>query len=130
MILTAPPPSYCRIRLPTAAVRLWGEFPNPSYFLRRDEVQTRLVDLLPDAAGSDTPNSCLHVDESILYGVAGKLVNAATLMDLGSILRFSDPRDLRTTIVSQSYIQASISIRNIILLVTVGVDSWPSSLEF
>ncbi|KAL3274252.1 hypothetical protein HHI36_015662 [Cryptolaemus montrouzieri] len=148
------PPAYCRIRLPTAAVSLWGEFLNPSYFLRRDKVQTRLVELLANAAGSDTPNSSLHVDESILCGVPGKLVDAATLYHLlkvpsfqhiyygpgGSMPRFPDPRDFRIAIVdepegirlkieflSPAFANTCLNIR---LLVAVGVDAWPSSSKF
>lgn len=42
-------------------------------------MQARFVQLLAQVAGSDCPNSPLQIDESILCGSPGKIVDAFTL---------------------------------------------------
>lgn len=48
----------------------------------RDKVQARLVELLALAASKDVPNSPLHVDESVLCGIPGKVVDSVTLHNI------------------------------------------------
>ncbi|KAJ8923096.1 hypothetical protein NQ315_001649, partial [Exocentrus adspersus] len=158
------PAAYARIRLHTSSFKVWGDYTNSSGYLRRtkkikrlnsrDKVQARLVELLALAASKDVPNSPLHVDESVLCGIPGKVVDSVTLHNIlkippeqhvyygpgGNVPRFPDPRDFRLAIVDEpggiklrveflSPALSSISI-DVRIFVAIGVDAWPSSTDF
>ncbi|XP_044252491.1 uncharacterized protein LOC123003653 [Tribolium madens] len=148
------PPGYARLRLHTTTMKLWGDCANSAGFLRRDKVQAKLVELLAQASASDTPNSPLNIDESILCGTPGKIVDANTLYHIlkipsnrhvfygpsGNVPRFPDPRDFRLAIVDEpggarikveflSPALANITI-DVRILIGIGVDSWPSTTNF
>ncbi|XP_018566173.1 uncharacterized protein LOC108907125 isoform X2 [Anoplophora glabripennis] len=148
------PAAYARIRLHTSSFKVWGDYTNSSGYLRRDKVQARLVELLALAASKDVPNSPLYVDESVLCGIPGKVVDSVTLHNIlrtppqqhvyygpgGNVPRFPDPRDFRLAIVDEpggirlrveflSPALSNISL-DVRILVAIGVDAWPSSTDF
>ncbi|KAJ8986180.1 hypothetical protein NQ317_005654 [Molorchus minor] len=148
------PAAYARVRLHTSAFKVWGDYTNSNGYLRRDKVQARLVELLALAASKDTPNSPLHVDESVVCGIPGKIVDSVALYNIlkippnqhiyygpgGNIPRFPDPRDFRLAIVDEpsgirlrveflSPALSNISI-DVRILVAIGIDAWPSSTDF
>ncbi|KAJ8929182.1 hypothetical protein NQ314_018153 [Rhamnusium bicolor] len=148
------PAAYARIRLHTSSFKTWGDYTNSSGYLRRDKVQARLVELLALVASKDIPNSPLHVDESVLCGIPGKVVDSVTLHDIlkipphqhiyygpgGNVPRFPDPRDFRLAIVDEpsgirlrvdflSPALSNISL-DVRILVAIGIDTWPSSTNF
>ncbi|XP_066248167.1 uncharacterized protein [Euwallacea similis] len=148
------PAGYAKIRLNSSTHKIWEEFINSFGFLRRDRIQARLVELLAQAAGSDKPMSPLHVDESTMCGIPGKIVDPATLHYMlktpsrqhvyygpgGNVPRYPDTRDFRLAIVDEpngiklkveflSPALATISIK-VTILVAIGVDSWPVSSDF
>ncbi|XP_008197316.2 uncharacterized protein LOC103314106 [Tribolium castaneum] len=148
------PPAYARLRLHTTAIKMWGDCANSAGFLRRDKVQAKLVELLAQASASESPNSPLNIDESILCATPGKIVDANTLYQIlkipsnrhvfygpsGNVPRFPDPRDFRLAIVDEpggarikveflSPALANITI-DVRILIGIGVDSWPSTTDF
>uniref|UniRef100_A0AAR5PCJ2 Mab-21-like HhH/H2TH-like domain-containing protein n=1 Tax=Dendroctonus ponderosae TaxID=77166 RepID=A0AAR5PCJ2_DENPD len=148
------PAGYARIRLNGSTFKQFEEFINSFGFLRRDRIQARLVELLAQAAGSDKPTSPLHVDESTMCGIPGKIMDPATLYHVlsipasqhvyygpgGNVPRFPDTRDFRLAIVDEpngiklkveflSPALADISIK-VTILVAIGIDSWPATSDF
>ncbi|XP_044758714.1 uncharacterized protein LOC123316608 isoform X2 [Coccinella septempunctata] len=148
------PTSYCRIRVPMSEMKTWNEFINPNGFLRRDKVQTRLVKLLAEAAENDRQITPQTIDESVVCGIPGKIVDAATLHHIlkipsfeqiyygqdGTEVGFPNPSDFRIAIVDDpqgillrleflSAIFDNICL-DIRLLIAIGVDAWPSSSDF
>ncbi|XP_050513012.1 uncharacterized protein LOC114349380 isoform X1 [Diabrotica virgifera virgifera] len=148
------PAGYARIKLHTSTFKIWGDFTNSQGYLRRDKVQARLVELLAIAASKEVPSTPLHVDESVLCGIPGKVVDSYSLYSIlkvppdkhvyygpgGNIPRFPDPRDFRLAIVDEpSGIRLKIEFLSpalsnitidVTILVAVGIDSWPSSTDF
>ncbi|KAK9885290.1 hypothetical protein WA026_010784 [Henosepilachna vigintioctopunctata] len=148
------PPAYCRVRVAPSMMKSWSEFLNSSGYLRRDKIQTRLVELIAQSARSDSPNSPILVNESELCGIPGKIVEADILQNLlnvspleqvyygpgGSVPRFPDPRDFRIAIVdepegirlkieflSPAFANTCLNVR---LLVAIGINAWPKSSNF
>ncbi|KAJ3645638.1 hypothetical protein Zmor_023279 [Zophobas morio] len=148
------PPAYARLRLHTTAMKIWGDCANSGGYLRRDKVQAKLVELLAQAAASETPNSPLNVDESIHCGTPGKILDAKTLHQVlripseqhvfygpgGNVPRFPDPRDFRLAIVDEpggarlkvEFLSPALSnvCVDVRILVGIGVESWPSTTDF
>ncbi|XP_074039497.1 uncharacterized protein isoform X1 [Leptinotarsa decemlineata] len=148
------PAGYARIKLHTSTFKIWGDYTNSNGYLRRDKVQARFVELLAMAASKEVPNSPLHVDESILCGIPGKVMDAFAAYNVlkappekhvyygpgGNVPRFPDPRDFRLAIVDEpsgirlrleflSPALSSVSM-DIRILVAIGIDAWPSSTNF
>ncbi|KAK5641536.1 hypothetical protein RI129_010083 [Pyrocoelia pectoralis] len=146
--------SYAQIRLHQPCCKDWQDFINPKGYLRRDKVQAKVVELLSVAASTDVPNSPLAVDESLLCGSPGKVMDALTLHQIlripseehvfygpsGNTPRFPNPRDFKLAIVDDpsgirirvgfhSPALSSITI-DVRLLVGIGFDAWPSTSNF
>ncbi|KAF5306841.1 hypothetical protein FQA39_LY00071 [Lamprigera yunnana] len=145
---------YAKIRLHPSCSKGWEEFINSKGYLRRDKIQSKMVELIAKAATCDVPNSSLDVDESRFCGSPGKVVNAATLQKIllipteehvfygavGNTPRFPDPRDFKLAIVDDptgvrirvgfhSPALSRISIE-VSLLIAISFDAWPSSTNF
>uniref|UniRef100_A0A1Y1L5D5 Uncharacterized protein n=1 Tax=Photinus pyralis TaxID=7054 RepID=A0A1Y1L5D5_PHOPY len=145
---------YAQVRLHQPYCVDWQEFVNPKGYLRRDKVQAKLVELLSVAASTDVPDSPLTVDESLVCGSPGKIMDALTLHQVlhipsekhvfygpsGKTPRFPNPRDFKLAIVDDpsgirirvgfhSPALSSICI-DVRLLVAIGFDAWPSSSNF
>lgn len=148
------PSGYAKIRLNSATLQTWKEFTNSSGYLRRDRIQAKMVELLAQAAAQDIPNSPLNVDESILCGIPGKVIDPYALHHIlkipanqqvfygpgGNVPRFPDTRDFRLAIVDEpngikikieflSPALSNISIK-VMVLIAIGTDMWPSSTDF
>ncbi|XP_076276024.1 uncharacterized protein LOC143206972 isoform X2 [Rhynchophorus ferrugineus] len=148
------PAGYAKIRLTSSTLQAWKEFTNSNGYLRRDRIQAKMVELLAQAAVQEKPNSPLQVDESVMCGIPGKIVDPFTLYHIlkipaneqvfygpsGNVPRFPDTRDFRLAIVDEPHgikikveflspALSSISIK-VMILIAIDVDMWPSSTDF
>ncbi|XP_068082185.1 uncharacterized protein [Anabrus simplex] len=152
------PQGFAKIRIQGESADEWAEFINPAGFLRRDKIQEHFVELLAQAAARvSAPSRPDLVDESILCGCPGKLVDIGVLDRVLHLLpqeqvfygaadcnqsRFPDPRDFRIAIVegapevrlrvgflspALAMPQEDVEVR---LILAVGFKGWPQASDF
>nr|XP_022917087.1 uncharacterized protein LOC111426687 isoform X2 [Onthophagus taurus]XP_022917088.1 uncharacterized protein LOC111426687 isoform X2 [Onthophagus taurus] len=141
-------PGFGKIQLKDDMMKEWGEFVNLNHFLRRDKIQSKIVELLAKAASK---TDLTNIDESILCGSPGKIVSPSILNKIlhspsqnhlyfGSEKNFPHTKDFRIAIVDEpegirihlEFLSPILNnqILDIRVLVGINLDFWPKKSDF